>query len=367
MKAVIAVKPANPAVIECADDAPMPVIDDYSALVRVKSCGICSSTDTKLAHGEHPDMPRPPGAPAFPHAPFPAILGHESTGEVVELGKKVKYYKPGDRVVNPFGGFGPPDPNGPPPKYSASYGAMVEYAAAMDYRAMKEDGIFHPMMNFFTEEIDFMTKVFPKDIDFVDAAMILTFKENYSALKNFGVKPGMDILVYGDGSISLGLSIFLKQLNVNSIVTVGHHDQRLERIRNIANPGLLINSKKDKIEDALGDKKFDLVIDAAGSLDAARQASWYLKPGGAGKVCIYGVLPKGKSALELYEVANNTSVHIQSYPYHEHRTHDEIVAFMQKGIINAKDFYDCVLPCEQAAEAFRKIETREAFKAILTF
>jgi threonine dehydrogenase-like Zn-dependent dehydrogenase len=367
MKAVIAVKVANPAVIQCVDDAPMPIVDDYSALVKVKSCGICSSTDTKLAHGEHPDMPRPPGVPGFPHADFPTILGHESTGEVIELGKKVKHLKVGDRVVSPMGGFGGPPGGGPPPKYSSSYGAMVDYATALDYRAMKEDGLQHPMMNFFREEQDFITKVFPKDIDFVDAAMILTFKENYSALKNFGVKPGMDILLYGDGSISLGLSIFLKQLNVNSIVVVGHHDQRLERIRKIANPGLLINSKKDKLEDALGDKKFDLAIDAAGSLDVARQATWYLKPGGAGKVCIYGVLSKGKSTLDLYELSNNTSVQIQSYPYQEHRTHDEIVSFMQKGIINAKDFYDCVLPCEQAAEAFRKIETREAFKAILTF
>jgi L-iditol 2-dehydrogenase len=366
MKAVIAVKAANPAVIQTVDDAPMPTFDDYSCLVKVKSCGVCSSTDTKLAHGEHPDMPMPPGTPAFPHAAFPTIIGHESTGEIIELGKKVKYLKLGDRVVSPMGG-GPGPGGGTPPKYSSSYGAMVEYATAMDYRAMKEDGVNHPMMNFFTEEQDFMTKVFPKDIDFVDAAMILTFKENYSALKNFGVKEGMDVCIYGDGSISLGLGIFLKQLNVNSIVTIGHHDQRLERIRQLSNPGLLINSKKDKIQDALGGKKFDIVIDAAGSLDVAREASWFLKPGGASKVCIYGVLPKGKAELDLYQIANNTSVQIQSYPYHEHRTHDDIVAFMQKGIINAKDFYDLVLPCEQAAEAFRKIETREAFKAILTF
>jgi len=366
MKAVIAVRAANPAVIECVDDAPMPVLSDYTAMVKVKACGICSSTDTKLAHGEHPDAPRPPGAPRHVHGSFPTILGHEASGEVVELGKKVRYYKIGDRVVDPLGGLRP-DPNEPPPKYSRSYGAMVEYALAMDYRAMKEDGVSHPRINSVAEEQDFITKVFPGDIDFVDAAMILTFKENYSALKNFGVKPGMDILLYGDGSISLGLGIFLKQMNVNSIVTVGHHDERLERIGKISRPGLLINSKKVNIKDALGGKRFDLVIDAAGSLDVAREASWFLKPGGAGKVCIYGVLPRGKSTLDLYEIANNTSVQIQSYPYHEYRTHNEIVSFMKQGIINAKDFYDCVLPCEQAAEAFRKIERREAFKAIITF
>jgi L-iditol 2-dehydrogenase len=356
MKAVITVEAAKPAKIACVDDAPMPEIGDYDALVKVKACGICSSTDTKIAHGEHPEMP------GFPFR-YPAILGHESTGEIVELGKKVKYYHIGDRVVSPMGG-GPP---GSPTKYGSSYGAMSEYARALDYRAMKEAGIEDPLFNFFTEERDFMTKVFPGDIDFVDAAMILTFKENYSALKNFGVKEGMDIMIFGDGSISLGLSIFLKQLKVNSIVTAGHHDNRLDRIRKIADPGLMINTHTTRLEDALGDRRFDIVIDAAGSLDAARQGGRFLKPGGAGKVCIYGVLPRGKSTIDLYDLLNNTGIQIMSYPYKEHRTHDEIVDFMRRGIINTKDFYDCVLPCEQAAEAFRKIENREAFKAILTF
>jgi threonine dehydrogenase-like Zn-dependent dehydrogenase len=357
MKAVIAVEAAKPAKIACVDDAPMPVMGEYDALVKVKACGICSSTDTKIAHGEHPEMP------GFPFR-YPAILGHEGTGEIVELGKKVKYLKVGDRVVSPMsgGGFG-----GPPGKYAFSYGGMSAYGLALDYRAMKEDGVPNPLFNFFTGERDFITKVFPRDIDFTDAAMILTFKENYSALKNFGVKPGMDIMVFGDGSISLGLSIFLKQFKVNSIVIVGHHDQRLGRIKKISNPGLMINSHTTKLEDALGDKRFDLVIDAAGSLDIARQGSRFLKPGGAGKVCIYGVLPQGKSTIDLYDIPNNTGIQIMSYPYKEHRTHDEIIDFMRKGVINAKDFYDCVLPCEEAAEAFRKIETREAFKAIITF
>jgi L-iditol 2-dehydrogenase len=364
MKAVIAVEAAKPAKITCVDDASMPVMGEYDALVKVKSCGICSSTDTKIAHGEHPEMP------GFIFR-YPAILGHEGVGEIVELGKKVKYLKIGDRVVSPIGGDGF---GGPPGKYTSSFGGMSEYAIAMDYRAMKEDGVpnpvfrvYNPVLPFFGEERDFVTKVFPNDIDFVDAAMILTFKENYSALKNFGVKEGMDILVFGDGSISLGLGIFLKQLNVNSIVTIGHHDQRLERIKKISNPGLMINSKTTKLEDALGEKHFDLVIDATGSLDVVRQGSRFLKPGGARKVCIYGVLPQGKSTIDLYDIPNNTVIQIMSYPYKEHRTHDEIIDFMRQGIINAKDFYDCVLPCEQADEAFHKIETREAFKAIITF
>ena len=54
-------------------------------LVKVKYTGICVS-----------DIPRVNGnACHF----YPNVLGHEFSGEVVEVGKKVTLYAPGDRVV----------------------------------------------------------------------------------------------------------------------------------------------------------------------------------------------------------------------------------------------------------------------------
>jgi threonine dehydrogenase-like Zn-dependent dehydrogenase len=320
--------------------------------VRIKACGLCSSTDLKIIHGEHPVNP---GHPIL----YPTILGHEGAGEIVQTGKKIRYLKAGDRVTNPYLGNYPKTP------YQTAYGGMVEFALAADYRAMKEDGINAPFMRSMSEEKDFMTKVFPSEFSFIQGAMILTFKEVFSALRNFGVTEGMDVAIIGDGPNSLGLCLFLKAYKVNFSAVIGHHDERLERIGKIAGPGLLINANKYNPLEVLGDRKFDIVIDAVGSVDVIKEGSRLLKSGG--KVCVFGVLNEGKSGLDLYGIPNYTAVQILSYPYKEHRVHDEIVEMMRSGFVKAEDFYSHVLPAEDVAKGVKMLENREAFKVILTF
>jgi L-iditol 2-dehydrogenase len=67
---------------------PMPTIGDTEVLVRTRTVGICHS-DYELAGRplHHPDL-------LSGHTP-----GHEWCGEIVEVGKAVKTFKVGDRVV----------------------------------------------------------------------------------------------------------------------------------------------------------------------------------------------------------------------------------------------------------------------------
>jgi L-iditol 2-dehydrogenase len=67
------------------EDVEMPVIQEDEVLVRVKAMGICGS-----------DMPRVLGKGA--HF-YPIILGHEFSGEVVELGDKVQGLAAGDKIA----------------------------------------------------------------------------------------------------------------------------------------------------------------------------------------------------------------------------------------------------------------------------
>jgi len=60
-----------------------PKIEDFEALVEVKACSICNSTDWKIIEGR------------FKKGNFPILLGHESAGRVVRTGKKVRNYKKG--------------------------------------------------------------------------------------------------------------------------------------------------------------------------------------------------------------------------------------------------------------------------------
>lgn len=75
--------------IRC-ESVPDPKIeDDRDAVIKVTACAICGS-DVHIFHGLIPSMENRD------------ILGHETMGEVVEVGKGARGLEVGDRVVVPF-------------------------------------------------------------------------------------------------------------------------------------------------------------------------------------------------------------------------------------------------------------------------
>ena len=66
---------------------PDPAINDDEVLIKSRASGICHS-DYELISGQY----------IIPFT-YPVIPGHEWSGEVVEVGKNVSRFKPGDRVV----------------------------------------------------------------------------------------------------------------------------------------------------------------------------------------------------------------------------------------------------------------------------
>ena len=66
-------------------DMPIPEINENEVLIKVYYSGICG-TDIHILLGEFTCYP-------------PVILGHEFSGEIVKVGKRVASWKSGDRVV----------------------------------------------------------------------------------------------------------------------------------------------------------------------------------------------------------------------------------------------------------------------------
>lgn len=73
-------------------EVPMPKIGPKDVLIKVKNCGVCGS-DMHFYETDQENYILYPGL-----TKFPCILGHEFSGEVVEVGKEVKDLKPGDMV-----------------------------------------------------------------------------------------------------------------------------------------------------------------------------------------------------------------------------------------------------------------------------
>ena len=73
-------------------DYPVPQVKEGYVLLRIEAAGICGS-DLKIYNDDHPYFP-------------PVILGHEFSGEIVEVGPGVQGWKKGDRVVSEVHGSG---------------------------------------------------------------------------------------------------------------------------------------------------------------------------------------------------------------------------------------------------------------------
>ena len=64
------------------EEMPVPEINDKELLVKVQACGICGSDVMEW----------------YRIKKAPLVLGHEMSGDIVKVGKKVKKVKVGDRV-----------------------------------------------------------------------------------------------------------------------------------------------------------------------------------------------------------------------------------------------------------------------------
>ena len=199
-------------------DIPMPTVSDYTAVVKTLACGICNGTDVKLREGHLNGFDT-----------YPAVLGHESVGRVVETGKKVISYKKGDLVLR----SGLDDM---PPLYHSLWGSFGEYGRVTDYQAMARDGVAADIS-------DISQQVIPSEIDPVDGVMIITLKEVCAAVKRLGVGPGDYVAVSGCGPVGLALVKFCKLAGASYVALSGHHDERLGVAKKLG-ADLAVNSRK---------------------------------------------------------------------------------------------------------------------------
>lgn len=347
MKLMKAIAVVEKNIVRVVDDVPVPELGDYDALCRVRTCGFCNGTDFQIIHDKT--------EPQQGFQGFPAILGHEGAGEVVAVGPKVRYIRIGDRFIHP--NLRPTVGNG----YTKAYGGMAEFGLVCDQQAMVEDGVCAP------DAVPFYKKQghFSKNIDFVDAALLLSLCECHSAAKNFGIKPGDNVLFYGSGPMGTALALFMKLLGAGKVTVIDGVANRLENSRRVAHTDRTIDFTQESVAHAIGDELFDLVVDAVGKTSILFEGSQYLKQGG--KLCALGVLKNDDCIADLSRLKSNTCLHMLNFPYGEYDVLEETVNMVERGDVNPKDFYSHIVPFTEIERALTLIETKEAFKVVLTF
>ena len=336
MKAIAVFAPND---VRVVNDVPIPELGPYEALVKVAYCGFCNGTDTRIISG----------AMDFD---YPLVLGHEGAGEVIAIGDKVRNIEIGDRYIhnNLHADAG----NG----YFKAHGGMAQYGLVVDHHAMLDDGYTRKDLEFYKK----FAKI-PRDFDFKHGAMLLTLSECMSAVRNFGIKEGSDVLIFGAGPMGTAIAAYSKLAGAKSVVIVSGTEARLQNALRVSKADETINRNKVDVAKAIGDRRFDVAVDAVGSTEVIIQASGFLKPYGV--VGGLGVLRKNDRLLDMSKLQNNTSVQMLNFPYGEYDIMDENIALIQSGKIKPEDYYSHIVSMDDITEAVELIKNKKALKVLV--
>ncbi|MBQ4074520.1 MAG: zinc-binding dehydrogenase [Clostridia bacterium] len=325
-------------------DIPEPEMGPYDALVQVVSCGICNGTDTKVIEGHFKGFDT-----------YPCVLGHEACGKIIAVGEKVRNYKVGDYVLRAK--LKDTD------KYYHGWGGFSERALVTDYFARVEDGEKGVPLSHMAEQI------VPPDIDPVKAMMIITLKEVFSALNQFGVQEGKTVMINGCGPVGQAMVRFCKLLGVNGLIVSDLDEERLAKAQRLGADILINPAKQDVVSAvrAIYPSGVDLFIDAVGINALINTGFQVIKFNG--KICVYGISPKTCTEIDWEKAPYNWSIQFVQKPTfpEEHAVHNRVVEFVRSGAINLDDFVSHVMPVEEFEEGFRLTQSKKATKVALTF
>ena len=212
-------------------DMPSPELRDDEVLVRVHAAGV-NLLDSKIRDGEFKLI--------LPYR-LPLILGHDVAGVVVEVGSRVRQFKPGDEV------YARPD--------DFRIGSFAEYIA------VKEESL----------------AVKPKALSMEEAASIpLVGLTAWQALiERANLKKGQKVFIQA-GSGGVGTFAIQLAKHVGATVATTTSSANIDLVKSLG-ADIVIDYKKDDVEKVLQD--YDVVLH---SQDAAalEKSLRVLKPGG---------------------------------------------------------------------------------------
>ncbi len=321
-----------------------PINGDNEVLIAVKSAGICG-TDIHIKHDKFPYWP-------------PVILGHEYAGEIVKVGKNVKNYKVGDRVV------GEPHTKACGVCYLCRTG-NIQICPDKRSPGWGIDGAF---TKYLVTPEHLLHKI-PENVSYDEAALVEpTSNVVHDVLERAKVEPEDFVVVFGPGPIGLLAAQVAKASGARYVIIAGiNNDEeiRLKTARELNIDEVINVEKIDLVQRVMSLTKnigADLVVDASGSEKAIRTGINILRK--KGRFCAIGMagneeinFPYNKAMFKVLDVIFCLSTSYTSW--------ERSLSLISRGAINVKKVISHIEPLTNWEKAFNLIEEQKALKVIL--
>lgn len=318
---------------------PRPEIGDEDVLLQVEAVGVCGS-DLHQWTSDH----------SWP-VNYPVVLGHEFSGRIAALGKRVQGWAEGDRVVS-------------------ETAAVIDLNSPMTRRGLynldpTRKGFGYGVDGAMTRYVRVPARILhrvPEGLSLVKAALTEPCCVAYSAtVVNASIQPGDYVLVIGPGPIGL-LCAALAKLQGAIVGMAGlERDGTRLQIAKAYGCDVLVGDEVQqwsKQGDGLG---VDGVIDAAGvsatlktAIDVVRPAGWISKVG-------WGPQPLNYSLDPLVQ----KNVTLRGSFSHNWPIWERVLRLLSTGLLDIDPIIGGEWSLPEWEEAFHTMHSGEIVKAVL--
>jgi L-iditol 2-dehydrogenase len=277
------------------ETVPVPEIGAGELLLQVHTCGICGTDLKKIATGSHSS---------------PRIFGHETSGVVAAIGKGVSQFQPGDRVMV-FHHI---------PCRQCYYCRQKTFAQCETYKKVGCTAGFEPSGGGFAEYVRVMdwivqqgTVKIPDRVAFEQACFVEPVNTCMKGIKALRLAPEETVLVIGQGSIGLILSVLSRRTGAR-VITSDLYPQRLTMSESFG-LGLTIDASRadvtQKVRELTDGRGADAVILAVGGNGLIRPALDATRPGG--RVLLFAQTVRGEVVVDPAAVCVDEKTLLGSY------------------------------------------------------
>lgn len=229
-----------------------PVLREGEALVKIKRIGICG-TDLHAYKGNQP------------YFTYPRILGHELSGEIVDIQDNETDLTCGDLVtVMPYRYCG---------TCVACRQGKTNCCTSLNVLGVHEDGGMREYMAVPTNLLLKADGLTPEQAAIVECLCI-----GAHAVRRASIVPGEFVLVIGAGPIGLGVMKFAKLAGAK-VIALDINEDRLDYCKQWVPADYVVNAKNDpaaKIKEITQGDNPTVVLDATGNVASMEQAAQYV-------------------------------------------------------------------------------------------
>jgi len=277
------------------ETVPVPTIGPGELLVRVHTCGVCGTDLKKIATGSHS---------------APRIFGHETSGVVAAVGKGVREFEPGDRVVVfhhiPCG--------------QCYYCRHKTFAQCETYKQVGCTAGFEPSGGGFAEYVRIMdwivqngTVRIPSGVSFEQACFVEPVNTCLKGIQNLGLESKETVLVIGQGPIGILLSILAKRAGAR-LITSDLYARRLTISTSFGFDNVIDASRSDVVSatrELTEGRGADAAILAVGGNGLIRTAMDVVRPGG--RILLFAQTVRGEAIIDPASICVDEKTLLGSY------------------------------------------------------